>query len=908
MITEYLNHTRCVMKKLARTISCLLAAIMLMGTMMVSVAAEGEELGGSDTTGSDSSAEEGYEAEYSYVLNYNGKKRYLSVYQPSALWYTKNPAGTRTGWIFGLYDTVHSTPENPIYINAYCMDVNTGAEAGKNYRRINLENSNYSESSAGLLRSILLNSFPHKTVEEVASEAHIEGLTVCEAIMATQLAVWETVHNELFTVTDFMTRHVETFDVWSDDVIAEFDVCNAEVLSGYATDSANEKTIESHIERLYNYLLNLAPTAPVSANIAVSNKSFTSWELPVITQNNDGTYNVTVTATVDVSMTGTDELTLSAVLSDNTYVSEKLVNGTNTVTLDFENVADSNVAYSDVKLAIDGMQTVSDVFLFDAEGDRGTSQTMVGITDNQLPVHAEVIAEQERVIRFIKHGRMEIGKDENNQPIYTSLPLSGITFDLYLAVEEQEYITEYLNGDKTLPAPETYCGLGDGGTNYPDFTVVTDANGEAAISLTKNNLPDGVYVVSERKHDAIEAPIAPFYIEMPRTNATGDGWVYDVTVQPKNMVKQGPAIRKDVLEIEHEDKSGEEEQKASVAAGEAFRWIIRGDIPVDMADAKKYVITDELDYRLTFVDEEEDVTDDVVVKVEPKSDSANYSADGENVLVKDTDYMLTVIPGTVNIDANGHIVIDGSGTSKAIQTMEVDLTAAGMEKVAKIAGAEYENYEVRVYFSTMIDEGAAIGEEIPNDAELVYISSVGFRYDAESDDPAVYTCGITINKYDAKNHANMLAGAKFILARTVTQAEVEAGESYDGALVTENGTVFVDYVDFYSTADMSGNKVSEVETNEGGIAYMYGLEAGEYHLIETKAPSDYNLLRKPITVTLNAENRLAVEGIANSNAFVLPETGGIGTLIFKICGGVLIVAAVVILILKKRREKGDEEE
>ncbi len=897
------------MKKLMCTITCLLAAVMMIGMMTISVAAEGETAEKSNT------AESGYTAEDSYILNYNGKKRYLSVYQPRALWYERfslNKPGTRTGWIFGLYNTTSGK-----VVDAYCMDVNTGAEAGYDYRRLNLEDSSYSESTAGLVRSILLNSFPHKTVDEVAATTNITGLTTCEAIMATQLAVWEAVHGELFTVTEFYAKHIETSSSWNESVIEEFIACNAEVVNGYAVDPNNEELIASHIEALYNYLLNLSPTAQSSGQIGVSNESFTAWGNPIVSKNEDGTYNVTVTATVNVCMTAADKLTLSAVLGDGAhFVSTDLVNGENVKTLTLENIP-AEFAYGDVKLTIDGIQTVADVFLFDAEGGRDVSQTMVGITDEQMSVHAEIVAEQERVIRFKKHGKFKIG-EENGNSIYTDLPLSGITFDLYLIAEYPEYIEQYVNGGKELPDPKEISQLGKDGKKYPDFTVVTDANGKAVISLTKNNLPDGVYVVSERNNDAIVAPIDPFYIMMPNTNASGDGWVYDVLIEPKNMVKPGPAVRKDVIEIEHEDKSGAEEQKASVAAGEAFTWIIRGDIPVDMARAKEYVITDELDYRLTFVDKEEDITDDVVVKVEAIADDADYSVSGNDVLVKDSDYTLTVTQGTANIDENGNVVVDGSGTQKNIQKLEVKLTVAGMQKVAKIAGTEYKNYEVRVYFNTIIDEDAEIGEEIPNDAELDYISSVGFRYETESDDPKVYTCGIKINKYNAKDHANMLGGAKFKLAKIVTQEEINAGKSYDGMLVTKNGMQYVKYVEFYNTADMSGSKVYEVETsfddaktqnvNEGGIAYMYGLEAGKYYLVETRAPQGYNLLKLPVAVTLDAEHCLVVEGVANSNAFVLPETGGIGTTIFKICGGVLIIGAVAILIVKKKKDKDEEEE
>lgn len=40
--------------------------------------------------------------------------------------------------------------------------------------------------------------------------------------------------------------------------------------------------------------------------------------------------------------------------------------------------------------------------------------------------------------------------------------------------------------------------------------------------------------------------------------------------------------------------------------------------------------------------------------------------------------------------------------------------------------------------------------------------------------------------------------------------------------------------------------------------------------------------------------------IANNQGAVLPETGGMGTVIFYVIGGVLVAAAVVLIITRKR--------
>jgi hypothetical protein len=77
--------------------------------------------------------------------------------------------------------------------------------------------------------------------------------------------------------------------------------------------------------------MNLQPVG--AQNATVSNASFVSWsETPVRTQNENGTYNVTISATVNVVKQGGDSLTLSAVLGGQVAVAT-LNNGQQEVTL-----------------------------------------------------------------------------------------------------------------------------------------------------------------------------------------------------------------------------------------------------------------------------------------------------------------------------------------------------------------------------------------------------------------------------------------------------------------------------------------------------------------------------------------------------------------------------------------------
>ena len=797
--------------------------------------------------------ETGYEPANSYVLNFNGvyegcKWQYFSPYWPA---FTYDGSADYTQSIsFTLYNTVSGEG-----FPTYCTDLIVGLDNGSNFRRLNLEDSTYAAGAAGLLRSVMLKGFPNVTAEELGEAAGVEGLTVGEAVAATQAAVWKAAHGERVTFTDFC----DTIDVeWSPTATEHFDQCYAEIENGYAA-AENEVLIEANIEKVFHYLVNLEPTAPQEA--AVSSAAFQSWSSPVLSKKADGTYEIRVEAVVNVTMSAADTLTLSAVLeNDSTYFAAvALENGINTKTLVIDNVP-AAAAKGGVKLAIDGLQTVSDVFLFDAEGGRGESQSLIGMDDSQLPVHAEVTADFERVLHFYKTTKVA-----NTQGGYDRLPLEGIEFDIWLAAE----MDDYLSGAVTLPEAADFRPAG-----LPDYTVRTDADGRGSFSLTKNGMPDGVYLVVEREHPAISAPVAPFYVILPATGADGSGWEYEVTVQPKNEIKGDVDIEKDVISVGRDE--------AGVDAYKAHTWIIGTTIPVDLGMGKSYVISDTLDNRLDFLG-------NVRVQVE----SANDNTVVPIVLVQDADYVLTVTDN------------DSRAAGKPSDSFTVSLTKAGMKKVADAVGEHYADYMIRVYFDAQINANAEMGEEIPNQAELDYTNSVGFDFAVESDIPKVYTGGANLLKVDGDDEKTTLSGAEFKVYRPATEEEV-ADESVEKVWLEGIGTPVV-AVSFFDNDTFDGDKVTVVTSGADGKVAICGLAYGTYYLVETKAPAGYNLLTGPVELVIDAASHLEANAVTviNRSGVELPDTGGVGTVIFTVTGLGLMAAAGTLLVLKKRRASAE---
>ncbi|WP_294410252.1 isopeptide-forming domain-containing fimbrial protein [uncultured Ruminococcus sp.] len=112
----------------------------------------------------------------------------------------------------------------------------------------------------------------------------------------------------------------------------------------------------------------------------------------------------------------------------------------------------------------------------------------------------------------------------------------------------------------------------------------------------------------------------------------------------------------------------------------------------------------------------------------------------------------------------------------------------------------------------------------------------------------------------------------------------------------------------------------EAATDINGKITFAGLGAGTYTLTEIEAPSGYNKLANPINIVISANPTL--EGpnwtvtkdgeeltkptgvyeftIENNMGVTLPSTGGMGTTVFYIVGGMLVAGALVLLIVKKR--------
>lgn len=325
----------------------------------------------------------------------------------------------------------------------------------------------------------------------------------------------------------------------------------------------------------------------------------------------------------------------------------------------------------------------------------------------------------------------------------------------------------------------------------------------------------------------------------------------------------------------------------SFAVGEVHTEIIRCSVPEALSGARRYTITNTLDHRLTYQMGSVRVT--------------LYGAAGEELAME---------PGI-------HYTLTEGKTSEGDRRVDrfiVSLTSEGRLFVEnKTKGAE--NPEIRVQFRAAINENAAMGETIPAQAHLDFTDAAGMEHAADSDKPEVHTGGIHILKTDAGGRK--LSGAVFRIARLATGEEAADDTVRKEQLVLEEEELTVVFVDFYGSKDLSGERGSQVTTDEQGEAVIYGLAYGTYYLVEARAPEGFNQLTQPIAVIIDGASHMTEkdgwkdsQGNAVDNTvhivntrFVLPQSGGTGSRIY-IITGLALAGAAGFLLLSNRKKAG----
>lgn len=394
-----------------------------------------------------------------------------------------------------------------------------------------------------------------------------------------------------------------------------------------------------------------------------------------------------------------------------------------------------------------------------------------------------------------------------------------------------------------------------------------------------NTVTDGKYVIS--------GLAAGYYLVKDQDGSlTGDSDSYtEYIIQVVGNVTATP--KSDVPEVEKKVKDTNE------TTGETTGW----------QDSADYDIGDSIPFQLkaTLANNVSSYTTYKVVFHDTLSKGLTYNNDAK-VYIGGTETNGFTVTATVNADGT---------TTLTVSCDDVKALGAGNSSV------------ITVEYTVKLNENAVLGSAgNPNEVYLEYSnnpnkSENGNNETGETpkDVVIVFTYKTIINKVDSENAP--LTGAAFKLEKLI--------KGKDGAAGT------------WTT-------VKEFTVDETTTSFTFsGLDDGQYKLTETKTPAGYNTI-DPIYFVIEATHGVTADAptlktlnayltdangnkqtemkdgesvnidlgtvdltagsitttVVNKSGSELPSTGGIGTTIFYVLGGVLVLAAVVLLVTKKR--------
>ena len=270
-------------------------------------------------------------------------------------------------------------------------------------------------------------------------------------------------------------------------------------------------------------------------------------------------------------------------------------------------------------------------------------------------------------------------------------------------------------------------------------------------------------------------------------------------------------------------------------------------------------------------------------------------------------YVSDLLPNGLTIDpASIKVQIDGTDVDTAAYTLDTTAVAEYTFKLSVSAEQYTDNWSanggkqlVITYTATLNDNGTTeVNTKETNKVTFDYSNYpyVENSHKQKTDTVDVTTFAIKIDKYVKNDEHAKLANAKFDLYRTATHAEVIAGSAVNIPYTNVNGIKLE----------------SDLVTDANGTATFAKYEANgtnyDYYLVETRAPSGYNILDNAVKVNFTDTEVEATAGVytvkvSNSSGIQLPITGGTGTVIFTIIGIALMVGAVVLFVVSRKKAK-----
>lgn len=391
-------------------------------------------------------------------------------------------------------------------------------------------------------------------------------------------------------------------------------------------------------------------------------------------------------------------------------------------------------------------------------------------------------------------------------------------------------------------------------------TVTVTADAEPPVMYQITELSAGYYFVKDEDEVGGYDAATKFILEL----------VENTEVTPKSDIPTADKKVDDKNDSNNLEDGEKWEDSADYDIGDAVPFQLTGTVARNYDDYEvyKFIFHDKQSDGLTFDDESVEVFVDGV-----KIESGFSVVTGKHDGAADDD------------DCTFHIVFDN----------------------LKDIGSVKAGSKITVTYSSTLNDKAVIGGDgNPNTMHLEFSNNPNDTQGGETGNTpeetvVVFTYQVVVNKTDEVNQP--LTGAEFTLEKRIGEkpAEGEATWEVIGVVKNDEGTTFT-----FSGLDDGIYRLTETKTPSG----YNTIEAFEFEIQATHTKdgiSELKVIGAPtdVTFTPTIPDGTLTTTIVNKSGATLPETGGIGTTIFYILGGVLVVGAGIVFVTKRRMDVSD---
>lgn len=543
------------------------------------------------------------------------------------------------------------------------------------------------------------------------------------------------------------------------------------------------------------------------------------------------------------------------------------------------------------------------IMLFAAFAPLAGATTLPG-DDPDKPTHGTLILHKRQfnnddIPKIEDHDGTEI-------PNLGAGPLAGVTFKVYRVADDLTTVPTDLTGLTQVLPLEGTTTIADGTATFANLPA-----GRYLVVEDTENLPHGVNYTSE-----------DFLVDVPMMNAAGDGWLSTVHAYVKNRLILGTIAFQKHFEGDPEEATATfgiykgEDLLETVATTDTGRVHFTNDgkgfetgtytIKELSVSAPYGVNPTVLTVTVTNADHDSNLTDAIAsINLLPETGFHNYTTttpDKENLDDDNDGFSANIgetvtweidarIPANIDtyelfkftddiddrLDYKGNIkyFIDGTEVTNLTPTVTAPTETSGGTLIIDFGPANLAQYAgkmLSIRFDTAINETAVMGDQIPNNVTLEFDNGSGITERIDEEPPYTVT-----------------GGAKFEKTSTMADADLEGAMFW---VYRMNGTT-KEYLQNDRTWSATNADPMELTSDEDGAFEVTGLSFGNYFLEERVAlPGHILRADYPFTVDANTYNMSDPQDVLNRPRINLPETGGIGTIVFTLVGASLMAGAV----------------